>query len=71
MNGTNLVNVAHLEAQVRHRLSGQVLDIRLVVSGNGLVLQGRSRTYYAKQLAQQVVMDATAIPIIANEIEVA
>jgi len=35
-----------------------------------LILRGRTRTYYAKQLAQQAVMEATALPIRANEIEV-
>jgi hypothetical protein len=34
------------------------------------VLRGRARTYYAKQLAQHAVMQATALPILRNEIEV-
>jgi len=60
----------HLEAHVQCRLSGRVRDLRLLVRGNGLVLQGRTRTYYAKQLAQHAVMEATGLPILANEIEV-
>jgi hypothetical protein len=38
--------------------------------GGGLILRGLTTTYYAKQLAQHAVMEATAIPIVANEIEV-
>ncbi len=59
-----------LEAQVQSRLSGQVRHFRIVVRGHGLVLTGRSPTYYAKQLAQHAVMEATALPILANEIRV-
>jgi osmotically-inducible protein OsmY len=59
-----------LEMRIRVRLGGQIRDFRVVCREEGLVLQGRSRTYYAKQLAQHVVMEVTSIPIIANEIEV-
>jgi len=34
------------------------------------VLQGRTRTYHAKQLAQHAVMEITELPILANEIRV-
>jgi hypothetical protein len=37
---------------------------------DGFVLQGRAPTYYAKQLAQHAVMEASDVPIKANEIEV-
>jgi hypothetical protein len=70
MSGTTLAEVAQLEAQVKHRLSGRVYNVELVIRDNGLVLQGRSNTYYAKQLAQQAVLEATGLPILANEIEV-
>jgi len=33
-------------------------------------LRGRAKTYYAKQLAQHAVMEATDLPVLANEIEV-
>ena len=54
-----------LEAHVQCHLNGRVRDLRLVIRGHGLVLQGRARTYYAKQLAQHAVMDATRLPILA------
>jgi osmotically-inducible protein OsmY len=62
--------VTELEARVRSRLSGQVRDFRLLVGDKGVTLRGRTRTYYAKQLAQHAVMEAMVLPIVANEIEV-
>jgi hypothetical protein len=59
-----------LEAQVQSRLSGQVRDLQLLLRDNGLVLRGRTRTYYAKQLAQHAVMQACELSLLANEIEV-
>jgi hypothetical protein len=59
-----------LEAHVQARLIGRVRELRLLVRGHGLVLRGHAHTYYAKQLAQQAVLEATALPILANEIQV-
>jgi hypothetical protein len=59
-----------LETHVQSRLHGRVQHFRLVVRGYGLILTGHARTYHAKQLAQHAVMEATALPIRANEIEV-
>jgi hypothetical protein len=62
--------LAQLQAQVHGRLQGKVRDLRLLVRGDGLVLQGRAHCYYLKQLAQHSVMAVTRIRILANEIEV-
>jgi hypothetical protein len=59
-----------LEARVQSRLHGRVRDFRVRVRGSGLILTGYARTYYAKQLAQHAVMEATVLPIVANEIDV-
>jgi 6,7-dimethyl-8-ribityllumazine synthase len=67
---TTVNGATELEAQVQCRLSGQIRDFRLVVAGEGLVLRGHAHTYHAKQLAQHAVMEATNLPIQANEIEV-
>jgi hypothetical protein len=64
-NGT-----AELEARVYDRLSGQLCDFQLEVVEEGLILRGHAHTYHAKQLAQHVVMEATQLPILANQIEV-
>ena len=65
-----LPEMEQLETHVQSRLSGRVQHFRLVVRGCGLVLMGHARTYYAKQLAQHAVMEATTLPIVANEIDV-
>src|SRR5437762_1011792 len=59
-----------LAAAVQARLGGQVRDLQLLLRDNGLVLRGRTRTYYAKQLAQHAVMKVTEQRIWANEIKV-
>jgi hypothetical protein len=62
--------VEQLETRVQSRLNGLVRNFRLAARGCGLVLTGQARTYYARQLAQHAVMEATALPIVANEIDV-
>jgi hypothetical protein len=64
------LGVEQLEAHVRCRLGGRVCNLRLHLEGAALVLRGHARTYYAKQLAQHAVMEATDLPIRANQIEV-
>jgi hypothetical protein len=64
-------DLARIEEQVRHRLIGLLRDFRLVPRDNGLVLLGHVHTYYAKQLAQHAVMEATSLPIHSNQMEVA
>jgi hypothetical protein len=67
---TTVNGPTELEAQVQCRLSGQIHDFRVVVTAEGIILRGHAHTYYAKQLAQHAVMEAAALPILANEIEV-
>lgn len=62
--------VARLEMHILARLSGRVRGLRIVRRDNGFVLQGRTTTYYAKQLVLHAAMQATARPILGNEIEV-
>jgi hypothetical protein len=62
--------LGRIEEHVRCRLSGLLGDFRLVFRDKGLVLCGHVHTYYAKQLAQHAVMEATSLPIRANEMEV-
>jgi hypothetical protein len=65
------IEVQELEAQLQHRLVGRVSNLHLIPQDRGLVLRGRSLSYYAKQLAQQTLMAVTDLPLLANEIEVA
>lgn len=62
--------VAQLQERVRCRLSGRLRDLQVLCSPQGLVLRGRARTYHAKQLAQEVVMELSDLPVASNEIEV-
>ena len=63
-------SVEHLEALVKKRLHGRVRDLRLSLHDEGLILQGQTSTYYAKQLAQHAAMEVSGLPILANNIEV-
>ncbi len=62
--------LAALGSLVQARLGGRVRDFRLVVWDCGLVLRGRTRTYYAKQLALHAVLEVTRLPIRSNQITV-
>jgi hypothetical protein len=59
-----------VEDRVRLLLNGRMLDFRLIIRDEGLVLQGHAPNYYAKQLAQEMVKKLTTTPIRANDIEV-
>jgi len=70
MSETFIAEVQQLETRIQSRLHGRVHNLQLKVHDEALVLCGHTRTYYAKQLAQHAVMEATQVPIHANEIEV-
>jgi osmotically-inducible protein OsmY len=59
-----------IEACVRRRLGGWVRDFQVVIQGQGVVLRGRTHTYYAKQLVQHTAMEVGGVPVLANRIEV-
>lgn len=70
MTETMFPDLAVLAALVRKRTSGRVRNLILEICPHGLVLAGRASSYYAKQLAQHAIMEATPIPISSNEIQV-
>jgi hypothetical protein len=60
-----------LEGYIERRASGRIRDLHVVCSEDKIILQGRSRTYHAKQLAQQAVLDLTGgHPLLTNQIVV-
>jgi hypothetical protein len=59
-----------LELVLHSRLGSRIRDLRVLLRPNGIVLQGYAATYHAKQLAQHAVMEATRLPLLANDIEV-
>ncbi len=70
MSRATEAEVTQIEARLKCHLGSQVRHLRLLVRDNGLVLQGRARSYYAKQMAQHTAMEMTGLPVLANEIEV-
>ena len=58
-----------LERQVQGLLGSHVRHFHIVRRGDGLILKGRTHTFYAKQMAQQLVMRGNH-RVLANEIEV-
>jgi hypothetical protein len=63
-------NLALAELRIQCQLAGRIFGFEVSLLDQGLVLRGRARTYYAKQLAQQAVMKCIDLPVWANEIEV-
>jgi hypothetical protein len=60
-----------IEGHINRVANGRIRDLHVEYSEERIVLQGRSRTYHAKQLAQQAVLDLTdGHPLLANEIVV-
>ncbi len=59
-----------IEMRVKGRLAGRIERLRILLRHDGLVLLGRVRTYYAKQLVQEEVLKCTEIPIAENAVEV-
>jgi hypothetical protein len=60
-----------LEGYIELRASGRIRDLHVVYSNDTIILQGRSRTYHAKQLAQQAALDFTnGDTLLTNQIEV-
>ena len=59
-----------IEDHVQCCLGGRIREFRVLSRNGGLVLQGTTHTYHAKQLAQHRVMELTDLRILANDIEV-
>jgi hypothetical protein len=67
---TVLTDEGHLECLMQRRLGNRIRALRVLLLPTGLILQGRASTYHAKQLAQHAAMELSALPILANDIEV-
>lgn len=60
-----------IEGYIESKACGRIRDLHVVCSGDTIILQGRSRTYHAKQLAQEAVLDLLeGRPALANQIVV-
>ena len=69
---TSPADTGVIETLVRQWLAGRahVRDLRVTLLNEGIVLEGRAATYYAKQLAQHVVVKVLGLPLGSNRIEV-
>jgi hypothetical protein len=59
-----------LEVQLQRKLGTRIRDLRVLRLPAGIVLQGRTATYHAKQLATHAAMECADLPVLANDIEV-
>jgi hypothetical protein len=57
---------AHVQSCLGSRLCGFEIEFR----PGGLILRGRTHSYYVKQLAQHHVMEVAELPVLSNDIEV-
>ena len=65
-----LIDSALIARRVQDELGNRIRHLQIVAQADGFILRGRATTYYAKQLAQHVVMRLTSRRVLANEIEV-
>ena len=63
-------SLARIGERIQCRLVGRVWDFQVLVGEYGVVLRGRENTYYAKELVQQAVMEASSTPFRVNEIKI-
>ena len=55
---------------LQQRLAGRLRELRLTQTADQIVLRGSTGTYYAKQLAQTIVLEHAHHSLVVNEIEV-
>ena len=61
----------YIEGHVNRVSNGRIRDLHVDYTDDRILLRGRSRTYHAKQVAQQAVLDLTdGHPLLANQIVV-
>ncbi len=62
--------LVQIQQAIRRDFSLRVNNFRIRTADEGLILEGRTKTYYGKQMVQHAVMDATEFPILSNNIVV-
>ena len=62
--------VQRVVARLQIRLGSQLRDFQMSAREDGLILRGKVRTYYGKQMVQEVVMEVSGLAILSNDIEV-
>lgn len=59
-----------LEQLIRSRLGTSVNQLQVQLSDQGIVLMGKTQSWYMKQLVQELVMEHCSMPIAMNDIRV-
>lgn len=59
-----------LEGILKRRLGYSVEQLQLHVENDGIVLKGFAPSWYIKQMAQEIVMEHSTMPIVLNDIHV-
>lgn len=62
--------VDQIERKIRDEFSQRVHNFHIQAFDDGLVLEGRTKTFYGKQMLINAVMEATSLPILADRIVV-
>lgn len=62
--------VQRVVVRLQIRLGSQLRDFQMSAREDGLILRGKVRTYYGKQMVQEVVMEVSGLAILSNDIEV-
>jgi len=62
--------LTEVERGIAHEFAHRIEEFHLFSRAEGVILEGRTRTYFCKQLIQQAVLLALPVPIVANNIRV-
>lgn len=62
--------VQRVTTRLQLRLGGRVPKFQMSWHEGGLVLRGHVRSYYGKQMVQEVVMEVSGLSVLSNDIEV-
>jgi len=69
--GGEVALAERIEGHIARVAPGRIRDLHVICSEHRIILMGRSRTYHAKQLAQEAALDLTeGYPALANQIVV-
>lgn len=63
-------HVDQIQRRIRDEFSHRVHDFHIQAFDDGLVLEGRTKTCFGKQIVLKAVMDTTSLPILADRIVV-
>ncbi len=59
-----------IEDAVQTRTGGRIRGLRVRVNDRGVIISGRTSTYYTKQLVTHAAMDTADDLLVTNEVEV-